>query len=410
MSKVVESAAQAALRLGHRRLLLGTYGLLFGALPHCCNGSLWGDAVLARRGRHREGRVELAGGIGHPASRHGALCRVLEPKHVTALRVFLAVDLDSVDGVVQHAHDRPRQLHWLTVLVRVEGTAADLLGILDALQVNLRLPPGPAPMLVCGAGSCNVILWPRQICDLPGLAGVQRDLCADDLVTSAGVGIPTDLEGGGLVICAHMHKGVVARLKHGRVDVHVVDDVLWLVPPTFSIGQVGIHMGRQDAVVEVVVVVLRRLVGDPHGGEPLDHAPANATREKGPQRGTMVRSEELAILLEGEEHVTLPIQRPADVNGGAVGAGLSLRELTQGALEVHEAMLFGRLGDAEVPQEIAQPHTSPHGVAHGTCAPVEADRLLRHVPYRSEGLTMHSACQSIFYAITLGSSFPSPRT
>ena len=56
------------------------------------------------------------------------------------------------------------------------------------------------------------------------------------------------------------HKRVVTRLEHRRVDVHVVDDILRLVPPSLCISKIRIDMGRKHAIVEVMVVVLGRLV------------------------------------------------------------------------------------------------------------------------------------------------------
>ena len=41
----------------------------------------------------------------------------------------------------------------------------------------------------------------------------------------------------------------------------------------------------------------------------------------GPERSAVVGSQQLSVLLEGQENVTLAVQSPADVNGGAIGAG-----------------------------------------------------------------------------------------
>ena len=56
----------------------------------------------------------------------------------------------------------------------------------------------------------------------------------------------------------------------------------------------------------------------------------------------MVRGKELSILLESKQHVSLPVKRPAQINGSAIGSCLALRQLTQRAFEMDEAMLLGR--------------------------------------------------------------------
>ena len=108
---------------------------------------------------------------------------------------------------------------------------------------------------------------------------IQRDLCTDDPVTSACVCVATHLQR--LWQCLHLHKRVVARLEHGRVDVHVIDDVLGFVPPSFCMSQIGAHMRWKHTIVKVVIVVFRRFVWNPHSGQPFDHAASNAEESHG---------------------------------------------------------------------------------------------------------------------------------
>ena len=169
------------------------------------------------------------------------------------------VDFDSVDGIVQHAHHSPREVYRLTILIGIPSSTANLFAAIhQSAHIHFRLPPSPAPVLVRATGFSNLILWPRELCNLPGLPRIQRDLCTDDLVTSACVRVAAYLQC--LWQFLHLHKGVVARLKHGRVDVHVIDDVLGLVPPAFCMGQIGIHMRWKNTIVEVVIVVFRWFV------------------------------------------------------------------------------------------------------------------------------------------------------
>ena len=74
-------------------------------------------------------------------------------------------------------------------------------------------------------------------------------------------------------------------LCDGRVDVEVVDDVLWVVPPLLlRAGLVGLDLGRDDLVVPEVEVVLRLLVGDDNLVEPLDGPPTDLTGNDQPER------------------------------------------------------------------------------------------------------------------------------
>mmetsp|Transcript_22664 Transcript_22664/g.46629 ORF Transcript_22664/g.46629 Transcript_22664/m.46629 type:complete len:360 (+) Transcript_22664:1222-2301(+) len=272
-----------------------THGVYLGALPHCSHWPQGSHASLPRCCLHCKAFIELPRLISHPAAWHGALSWMLEP-HPAAF----AVDLDAVNGVVQHAHHRPSELHRLAILIGIPSATANLFArtIQETAHVNLRLPPSPAPVLVSSACFCDLIFWPVELSDLPRLARIQGDLCSDDLVTSTSVTVSGDLDGFGQVLL--FHKRVVTRLEHRRVDVHVVDDILRLVPPPLCISKIGINMGREHAVVEVMVMVLGRLVRDPHAREPFDHPATDATRQQRSQRKAMVRGKQLSILFEGQ--------------------------------------------------------------------------------------------------------------
>mmetsp|Transcript_26378 Transcript_26378/g.42258 ORF Transcript_26378/g.42258 Transcript_26378/m.42258 type:complete len:203 (+) Transcript_26378:384-992(+) len=93
----------------------------------------------------------------------------------------------------------------------------------------------------------------------------------------------------------------------------------------------------------------------------------------------MVGRQKLSVLLVGQDHVALPIQGPADIDGSAVGTCLPLRQLTLGTLEVHESVLLRSLCNTQLREQLGKPNSGPHAVAHGCAAPVEAHSLLRHV-------------------------------
>mmetsp|Transcript_52754 Transcript_52754/g.97641 ORF Transcript_52754/g.97641 Transcript_52754/m.97641 type:complete len:297 (+) Transcript_52754:1773-2663(+) len=176
-----------------------------------------------------------------------------------------------------------------------------------------------------------------------------------------------------------MQDAHVAWLKHGRVEIDVVDDVLWFVPPALLCGKLSINMGRQDPVVKEVVMVLRWLVGDGDCGEPLDHSATNASWEKSSQRCSVVRSEPFTILLEREQHVTFTVQGPTNVNGSTILTCFTLWQLSQRSIKVDVSVFLACLCDPQCCKEVTQANTRPNTVANCCRSPVEANSLLAHV-------------------------------
>mmetsp|Transcript_22372 Transcript_22372/g.43589 ORF Transcript_22372/g.43589 Transcript_22372/m.43589 type:complete len:546 (+) Transcript_22372:483-2120(+) len=368
-----------------RQILLGVGGtLLRGAhahhgvvVPHRSRGPV-GRQAGATGGALRGGRgLELASILGHPAARLVArLRRMLEPDSGAVLKL---VDLDAEEAVVHHAHDIPGEEHRLHVLVRVHGTAADLGAAVEPGGVDLGLPVGPAPVLVRAPRLRDGVLRPHEISDLPGLAPVERDLRPDDLQASAHISVATDLHGLGRTWPVCPEEGVVLRLEHGGVDVDVVDDILGLVPPALLVRQLCVHVGRQHAVVEEVVVTFARRVRHLHLAQPLDHAPTDDAGQQRAQRRAVIRSQPLTVLLEGQQGFTLFVQGPAHVDGGAILAVFAGGQLALRAGKVHMAVLLADLRHTKRREDVAEAHARPDAVANSGAAPVEADSFLRHV-------------------------------
>ena len=114
----------------------------------------------------------------------------------------------------------------------------------------------------------------------------------------------------------------------------------------------------------------------PHAREPFDHPATDATRQQRSQRKAMVRGKRLSVLLESKQHISLPVKRPAQINGSAIGSRFPLRQLTQRTFEMDEAMLFRGPCDANRCQQVAQADSCPHGVSNGSGSPIES--LLAH--------------------------------
>mmetsp|Transcript_65971 Transcript_65971/g.148862 ORF Transcript_65971/g.148862 Transcript_65971/m.148862 type:complete len:254 (-) Transcript_65971:590-1351(-) len=93
----------------------------------------------------------------------------------------------------------------------------------------------------------------------------------------------------------------------------------------------------------------------------------------------MVWRKPLTVLLEGEQNVTLTVQRPAHRDRRPIVPVRTLRKLPQRARKVDVLMLLTHPGDAQVCEDVAQSHTGPDAVGHCASAPVEADGLLGHI-------------------------------
>ena len=86
----------------------------------------------------------------------------------------------------------------------------------------------------------------------------------------------------------------------------------------------------------------------------------------------MVWGKQLSILLESQQHISLPVECPAQVNGGAIGSRFALWQLAQGTFKMDEAMLLGRPRDANCCQQVTQSDSCPHRVANGSGTPIES--------------------------------------
>mmetsp|Transcript_39784 Transcript_39784/g.93729 ORF Transcript_39784/g.93729 Transcript_39784/m.93729 type:complete len:408 (-) Transcript_39784:977-2200(-) len=169
--------------------------------------------------------------------------RVLEPQRRVAIAVGVRVHLDAEDAVVHLANAVPRKLRWLHGVGGVDAPAADPLALQEPLHLHLRLPPCPAPVLLCGSSLSNRILWPGELGQLPCLALIQGDLCPNHLLAATNEGIARhSCSLSHRLGASKMQDTVVAGLEHGRVELHVVDDVLVIVPPALSHSRLGVNV------------------------------------------------------------------------------------------------------------------------------------------------------------------------
>mmetsp|Transcript_12452 Transcript_12452/g.31806 ORF Transcript_12452/g.31806 Transcript_12452/m.31806 type:complete len:495 (+) Transcript_12452:1055-2539(+) len=290
----------------------------------------------------------------------------LERRHLR-LRVDDAVDLDAEVGVVHHAHHVPRDVLRLSVHRRIPATAKDLrcLALVERAQRHVELEEAPAPVPAVRRGLLRV----RELRECPRLATVDRDLHADHLPPAARVAVAADRVG--LLGLCERHHLQVARVRDGRIDVELVDDVIGLVPPALGVGDLGSHMLGQHAVVVVVEEVVRLVGRHCDLVEPLDHAPSDVARDDQPQWEAVIRAKTLAVLLVGEEDVACRVHRREVIDRRAISAFGHLLD----ADEAHMVGALLRSLNAAVLEHVTQPHALPHGRAHAGGTPVEADRL-----------------------------------
>mmetsp|Transcript_52167 Transcript_52167/g.138523 ORF Transcript_52167/g.138523 Transcript_52167/m.138523 type:complete len:487 (+) Transcript_52167:1563-3023(+) len=339
------------------------------------------DARVARLGRRRRRRHGRSGRVRSaerfllkPAAKvaRARERRVLEAQgRLARRRVEAAVHLDAEVRVVHHAHHVPGERFRLAVHRGVPA-AAEQLGVLAHHQlahVHLQLPKAPAPVLAI----LGRLLGVGQLGERPILAAVHRQLDADHLAAAARVAVALDRVL--LAVALERKQLLVGGVRDRRVDVELVDDVVGLVPPALSVGDLGGDvLGQHAVVIEVEEIVTLRL-GHANLCQPLDHAAADVPRDDQSQRVAVVGRQPLAVLLIGEHDVARRVHGGEPVDRRAVPPlGHRL-----GADEAHVVRAVVRRFDAALEQHIAEQHSLPHGACVAGGAPVEADGLLAQV-------------------------------
>mmetsp|Transcript_14041 Transcript_14041/g.34308 ORF Transcript_14041/g.34308 Transcript_14041/m.34308 type:complete len:778 (-) Transcript_14041:634-2967(-) len=317
------------------------------------------DPLPPTRGGLLEGnrlgpKGELLLRLHHPAARPGAGDRgLLEPDADAANRVLRCLggmDLDGEDVVVAHAHDVPRLEVCLRVVTVVPRAAPHVLVGARQQQRDRRLVLPVAPAPVAPPLRVGHVVKLRKI---PCIPAVERQLHARHLPPAARVRVALHRVGLGRGVEGY-HLAVAWR-GDDAVDVELVEEVLWLVPPPLLVRPFLVHLGRKDAVIEEVIVVVRLLLSHLDLCEPLDHAPADPARDDEPAGVPVVGHEALASLLIGDDDV------PEGIHG--VGRCHARAVVAVGQLvRTHEAHILRSLPvslDARLLQDVAQRHALP---------------------------------------------------
>ena len=138
-------------------------------------------------------------------------------------------------------------------------------------------------------------------------------------------------------------------------------------------------MRREDAVVHVVVVVVRLNVL--HGDllEELDHPAANEARDDNADREAVVRCEVAPVALVSNHHVVGRVHEVLVGQACPVAAILALGQLALGATEGDVLGALCRGLDSANLHEVAELDAGPVAGAGASWPPVEADGLGDHV-------------------------------
>ena len=365
------------------------------------------DVLRGRRGRGGRGGLGLLGGRRLPLLQEPAEARrvglvgeprhpppleltwlggVLEPKAVPPPAVDpVEPDLDPEDLVVPHPHEVPRRVGRLGVVGVVPRAAPHLLAPHEVGYGQIERPPHPAPIhAVIGR-----LLDEVDLAHLPVLPPVRRQLHARDPPPAPRVGVPPHLVGPPDALL-QVDDLVVVRRRHRRVDVQLVEYVLRLVPPPPREALLGRDVRGEDAIVVVVIVVLRLVLDDVDVREPLDHAAADVPRYDEPHREAVVRLQPLAVGLVRDQDVVRGVHRAGERDRRAVldelpprlvleGSGTDLVRQVLPPDELHVLAPHVPVPHARGEEEIAQRHALPHVRGHAPGAPVEPDRLPDHV-------------------------------
>mmetsp|Transcript_91424 Transcript_91424/g.153162 ORF Transcript_91424/g.153162 Transcript_91424/m.153162 type:complete len:279 (-) Transcript_91424:958-1794(-) len=242
----------------------------------------------------------------HPTSFGGASnSRMLKTDpHFAFLSLGMA--LYTEHRVVPHAHEIPGQLLRLCIVLCIPCTDLEFWDLHHVTHVHFVFPKHPTPVLVMQLWSIRcLLLRPLTVAKLPCLAIVERDLNTSHTCATTRIGIPTDE----VVFCIQAHKGIMPWVGNCGVDVQLVEEVLWLIPPSLSLSKLSIHVGWHNAVIKEMIVIVRGLLGHSDGGHPLDHPPTNPPWNNNPQRVPMVWCQLNAVHLPCNQHVIGPIHR-----------------------------------------------------------------------------------------------------
>mmetsp|Transcript_12285 Transcript_12285/g.25895 ORF Transcript_12285/g.25895 Transcript_12285/m.25895 type:complete len:505 (-) Transcript_12285:513-2027(-) len=302
-----------------------------------------GNGFFSRYGRLQESSKTsgfgLVGETRHPSALElTGLGRLFESENVLVVGVLFHVDLEAEDLVVSHAHEIPGGIGGLGHVGLVPGAADNFLAADEVGDLELIVPPGPAPVHAV----VGWLLLSVERREVPVGASVGTDFDTRDHATTTGVGVSRN------VVCfvnvlADWELFVVKRGCHGRVDVELVEDVFGAVPPFFGEGLFRGDMGRKDTVVVVVVVILGFVFDDVDFLEPLDHSATDVAGDDQTDGIAVIGLQFFPIGLKGDHDVVGGVHGAGERNGGSVLDLLSPRFV----FEWTGAHLVGQIFDTD---------------------------------------------------------------
>mmetsp|Transcript_17454 Transcript_17454/g.27181 ORF Transcript_17454/g.27181 Transcript_17454/m.27181 type:complete len:636 (+) Transcript_17454:561-2468(+) len=315
------------------------------------------------------------------------------------------VDLNAEALVVAHSHKVPCGFRGLSHVGSIPGAAPDLLSSNEVCHLELVLPPDPAPVhSVLGR-----LLLPFNLTELPVNATIQTNFNTGDHTSATGVSVSSHGEFLGNILSQINHLIVVGTCN-GTVNVQLIENVFWLVPPSSGQTLLTGNLWRQNTVVVVVVVILGFEFEDIDLSEPLNHAAANVSRNDETDGETVIGLELLAVGLVRDDDVICRVHGTSQGDASSV-----LDELTPlSILEGSRSDLVGKvfhsyefnvlsihvhvIGDAHLLEEMSHRDSFPHVGGNSTGSPVESNGLTEHILFLS-AVTSTNKCNR---KLTLG--------
>mmetsp|Transcript_11234 Transcript_11234/g.24175 ORF Transcript_11234/g.24175 Transcript_11234/m.24175 type:complete len:412 (-) Transcript_11234:590-1825(-) len=313
----------------------------------------------------------------HPSTLRRTGHRWVLKAELGTVRARLRVNLHFEMRVVPHAHQVPGQHGGLRVVRLVPRTAHHLTSAHGRLEqtdcLDFQRPEHPAVIPTVLGGVREFLLRTLHFAQLPLLPAVEGDLHACNLAPTARVRVSAHLVLRVGRDRAQFQTLVMVRVRHCRLNVEFIEEVLRLEPPAFLLCQLRVDVRRHDSVIEKVVVIVRRLFSDCDFLQPLNHSSANPPWNDHAHWVTVVRREARAVVLVRDHDLAKRVHGKRNRNRRAV---LPIREI----LSAHKAHVFClRHIHTRHQQQIPQTNSSPDVRPHRARAPAEPNRLLRHV-------------------------------
>mmetsp|Transcript_6702 Transcript_6702/g.10471 ORF Transcript_6702/g.10471 Transcript_6702/m.10471 type:complete len:295 (+) Transcript_6702:507-1391(+) len=264
--------------------LLHGVDLLLTILCWCGRGLLLLGIALQVEELSESSRFRLICDSGHPtALQLTGLSGLFEAENMFPTRILFHVHLEAEYLIVSHTHQVPCGTVGLAHVGFVPSPAPDFLATYKVRDLELIIPPTPAPV---HSIFCRLFLSVQRG-EFPVDSSIGTDFNTGDHAAASSVSIARNIVS--LVnVLSNRKLFIVQRRGDSRVDVELIEDVLWFVPPATLEGLLSGDVRREDTIVMVVVMVLSLVRDDINLLEPFDHAATNVSWNDETDRVSMI--------------------------------------------------------------------------------------------------------------------------